>query len=90
MRTGALNDPPLYMIQNTATRAWAMSTGIVGLNLMHAQRGMPVSFLGPTVIGRDGVTSFIGVARLPAHANFELQANDSGCLQPWYRRFRLD
>lgn len=38
---------------------------------------MPVGFVDPTVIGRDGVTSFIGVTRLPAHANFELHTDGS-------------
>lgn len=39
MQTGALNDPPLYMIQNTATRAWAVGTDVFTLNLVRAQWG---------------------------------------------------
>lgn len=77
MRTGALNDPPLFMTQNTTTRAWAVSTDVFALNVLRAWWGMPVGFVDPTVIGRNGVTSFLGVTRLPAHANLELQNHGS-------------
>lgn len=39
---------------------------------------MPVGFLDPNVIGRDDVASFIGVARLPAHARSECRRDGGG------------
>lgn len=73
LRTGAMNDPPLYMVRNTTTRAWAVGTDTFALHIARSQWGMPVGFADPTIINRDGTTSFLGVAQLPAHSRFELR-----------------
>lgn len=73
MRTGAMNDPPLYVIRNTTTRAWAVGTDVFTLNIARSQWGMPVGIGDPTVINRDETTSFLGVSQLPAHSYFELK-----------------
>lgn len=73
MRTGAMNDPPLYVVRNTATRAWAVGTDVFALNSTRSQWTMPVGFGDPTVIHCDETTSFLGVSQLPAHSYFELK-----------------
>ncbi|KAJ5312431.1 hypothetical protein PENANT_c027G06653 [Penicillium antarcticum] len=73
MRTGAMNDPPLYIVRNTTKRAWAVSTDVFALQMARSTWGMPVGFADPTIINRDETTSFLGVSQLPAHASFTLQ-----------------
>ncbi|KAJ5496535.1 Carboxymethylproline synthase [Penicillium fimorum] len=73
MRTGAMNDPPLYIVRNTTTRSWAVSTDAFTLQIARAAWKMPVGFVDPTIINRDETTSFLGVSQLPGHASFSLQ-----------------
>lgn len=73
MRTGAMNNPPLYEIHNTTSRAWAVGTNAFTLNIARSQWGMPVGYVDPRVINRDGTTSFQGITQLPAHTYFELK-----------------
>lgn len=78
IRTGAMNDPPLYMVRNTTTRAWALGTDAFTLHIVRSQWGMPVGFVDPTVINRDETTSFMGVSQLPAHSSITLRNADLG------------
>ena len=73
MRTGAMNDPPLYMVRNTIIRGWAVGTDPFTLNIARSQWGMSVGFANPTVINCDETTSFLGVLQLPAHSYFEIK-----------------
>jgi len=69
-RTGAMNDPPLYVVRNTTTRAWVIGTDAFTLHIARTQWRMPKGLVDPRVINRDETTSFLGVAQLPAHATF--------------------
>ena len=78
VRTGAMNNPPLYAVRNTTTRAWAVGTNAFMLNVARSQWGMFVGFVDPTVINRDSTSSFQGVDQLPSHSSFELKKDDVG------------
>lgn len=77
IRTGVMNNPPLYAIRNTTTRRWAIGTDAFTLNIARSQWRMPVGFVDPTIINCDDTTSFLGVSKLPAHSYIELKKNDS-------------
>jgi asparagine synthetase B (glutamine-hydrolysing) len=78
LRTGAMNNPPLYAVRNTTTRAWAIGTNAFTLNIARSQWGLLLGFVDPTVTNRDETTSFLGVSQLPAHSTIELKKHDSG------------
>lgn len=79
-QTAAMNDPPLYAVQNTTTRAWAIGSNPFILNVARSQWGMPIGFVDPNVINRDSTTSFQGVSQLPPHTYLELKKDESGWL----------
>ncbi|KAF3811045.1 hypothetical protein GCG54_00010381 [Colletotrichum gloeosporioides] len=79
-QTAAMNNPPLYAVQNTTSRAWAVGSNPFILNVARSQWGMPIGFVDPTVINRDSTTSFQGVSQLPPHTYFELKKDGNGWL----------
>ncbi|KAI1840870.1 hypothetical protein JX266_012952 [Neoarthrinium moseri] len=78
LKTGVMNNPPLYITRNTTTRAWAIGTDVFTLNATRYQWEMPIKIINPTIINRDSTTSFVGVTQLPAHAYVEIQNPGSG------------
>lgn len=78
LRTGVMNNPPLYSAHNTTSRAWAVGTNAFTLNIARSQWGMPAGLVDARVVHRDGTTSFQGVAQLPAHTRFELKKDIAG------------
>ena len=72
IRTGVMNDMPLYMVHNSTIDAWAVGTNSFLLNVVRSEWNMPVKIIDPTIINRDATTSFVGVQQLPAHSVFEL------------------
>lgn len=75
-KTGVMNNPPLYMAQNTTLRLWAVGTDIFTLNSLRNQWEMPTAIVNPATINRDGTTSLLGISQLPAHSSFEIQSHE--------------
>ena len=78
VKTGVMNNPPLYMTRNTTLRAWAIGTDVFSLNMARSQWKMPTGTINPTTLNRDSTTSFIGISQLPAHSYMEIRDPSSG------------
>jgi len=78
IKTGVMNNPPLYMTRNTTLRTWAIGTDVFSLNSARSQWGMPVGTTNTSTLNWDSMTSFIGISQLPPHSYVEVYDSGSG------------
>ncbi|KAA8575940.1 hypothetical protein EYC84_006105 [Monilinia fructicola] len=76
LRTGVMNDPPLYVVRNPETNAWALGTDTFTLNCARSQWGLPVDFADPTSKDGDGWNFAIEQHNDPIQAGLNPQVND--------------